>query len=190
MKLKRFSFLVLSAGIAGLLTASTARAQLKVGFVDPQQILASYKPFQDAQKEYNQYEQELNRDFTTRQNELQQMKENFQRQSLLLSDKRKEEEQQAILKKQQDLQDYLKEITSENGKLAKRNQELSQPILDKVNAVVKQVAKANGYDFVFNTQALVYANPDHDLTQKVLDELQRQLEAEEKKPATSTPAGH
>ena len=36
----------------------------------------------------------------------------------------------------------------ERGKLAKKNQDLSAPILAKVNVVVQQVAKDNGYDYI------------------------------------------
>ena len=44
--------------------------------------------------------------------------------------------------------------------------------------MVAKVAQANGYDYVLNTAALVYANEDHDLTEKVLEELDKSLEEE------------
>ena len=46
------------------------------------------------------------------------------------------------------------------------------------------VAKDNGYDFVFNTAALAYGDEAHDLTEKVLEALQKELEAESAAPET------
>ncbi len=181
---KRF----LAAGLLGtavLLAGSASWAQMKVGFLNSEEILAKYKPYQEAQKEYQRYEEELNRDFSKLNNELEKMKETYERQKLLLSEKRKEEEQQAIQKKQADLQRFVEEVMDpERGKLARKNQDLSGPILAKVNEVVQQVAKENGYDYIINATALAYANEDHNMTTKILEALESQLEAELKEKQT------
>jgi len=79
-----------------------------------------------------------------------------------------------LMRKEEELQRLVSEVTDpERGKLAKKQQELTQPILAQVNEVVAKVAKDNGYDYVLNTAALVYANEDHDLTEKVLEELDK-----------------
>ena len=70
MGLKRFGFIAGLVGAAILLMGASAWAQMKIGYIDPEEILAKYKPFQEAQKNYGRYEQELNREFTKRQNEL------------------------------------------------------------------------------------------------------------------------
>lgn len=166
--------------IAVLLTGSVSWAQMKVGYLNPEEILAKYKPYQEAQKEYQRYEEELNREFSKLNNELEKMKETYERQKLLLSEKRKEEEQQAIGKKQADLQRFVEEVMDpERGKLAKKNQDLSAPILAKVNEVVQRVAKENGYDYIINATALAYANEDHDMTPKILESLEAELEAQQ-----------
>jgi|SaaInl7_200m_RNA_FD_contig_21_1250958_length_1796_multi_17_in_0_out_0_2 outer membrane protein len=164
-----------------LLSASSALAQTKIGYVDPQRFLSAYKPYQEAQREYTRYEEELNREFSKLQNDFEKMKETYDRQELLFTEKRKQEEQRTLIKKQEDLQRFMKEVTDpERGKLAMKQQELSAPIHAHVNEVVQKVAKDNGYDFVLNTVALVFANEDHDLTDKVLAELQKDEESEGK----------
>ena len=86
-----------------------------------------------------------------------------------------------MMKKEQDLQRFLQEVSDpERGKLARKNAEILTPIVTKVNKVVQEVAKENGYDFVFNTAALSYANEAYDLTEKVLEALKKDLEAEAK----------
>ncbi len=171
---------VLAAVCAGIILPSTTLwAQSKVAFFDPQQILGKFKPFQEAQREYGRYEEELNREFTKMQNELQEMKDEYERQKLMLYGAKKQEREKALMRKEEELQRLVSEVTDpERGKLAKKQQELTQPILAQVNEVVAKVAKDNGYDYVLNTAALVYANEDHDLTEKVLEELDKSLEEE------------
>jgi outer membrane protein len=184
LKLKQ---LVLAAICTGILLPSTILwAQSKVAYFDPQQILGKYKPFQEAQREYGRYEEELNREFTKMQNELKEMKDEYDRQKLMLYGAKKQEREQALMKKEEELQRLVSEVTDpERGKLAKKQQELTQPILAQVNEVVAKVAKENGYDYVLNTAALVYANEDFDLTEQVLEELEKTLEED----ASATPGG-
>ena len=180
MRLKQLWLVAGAVGIAAFVLASAAaQAEVKVGYIDPDRILTSYKPYQDAQKEYMSYESELERDYRKQENELKKMQEDYERKALLMSEQRKQEEQRAILKKQEELQRFLSEIGSQQGKLARKNQELSAPILAKVNEVVQRVAKENGYDFVLNTTALAYANEAHDLTEEVTKVLEKELEAEQ-----------
>ena len=184
LKLKQ---LVLAAICTGILLPSTILwAQSKVAYFDPQQILGKYIPFQEAQREYGRYEEELNREFTKMQNELKEMKDEYDRQKLMLYGAKKQEREQALMKKEEELQRLVSEVTDpERGKLAKKQQELTQPILAQVNEVVAKVAKENGYDYVLNTAALVYANEDFDLTEQVLEELEKTLEED----ASATPGG-
>ena len=65
----------------------------------------------------------------------------------------------------------------QRGRLAQKTQELSEPIIRKVNEVITQVAEDEGFDFVLNSAALAYAKEIHDLTDKVLGNLAKDLEA-------------
>ena len=51
------------AGLAGvllILSAGTdAQAQMKIGYIDAQMILANYKEFQDVERKYREFEREL-----------------------------------------------------------------------------------------------------------------------------------
>jgi outer membrane protein len=173
-KMKWFVALVLTLG--GM--AGTAGAEMKIGYIDSEKILNEYKPYQDAQKEFHRYEEELEREVSTRRNDLMKMQETFERQALLLSEKRKQEEQQSIMQKQQDLQRFVQEAADpQRGRLAQKTQELSEPIIRKVNEVITQVAEDEGFDFVLNSAALAYAKEIHDLTDKVLGNLAKDLEA-------------
>lgn len=179
MKLKVtwfFAFAIVALGLAG-----SAQAQMKIGYIDSEKILNEYKPYQDAQQEFQRYEEELSREITKRQNEFEKMQENFERQALLLSEKRKQEEQQAIMQKGQDLRRFVQEATDpQRGRLAQKSAELSEPIIRKVNEIITQVSEDEGYDFVFNSAALAFAKEEHNLTDKILEALAKDHEASAK----------
>lgn len=164
------AFLVVALALTA---AAEVDAQAKIGYIDADAITSAYKSFQDAQKEAQRYEEELTKEFNKSQNELARLKENFERQSLLMSEQRKKEEQQNIERKQMELQKFLEDVSGQGGKLQRKTQELLQPIILRVNEAIAAVAKDKGYDFVLNTAAIAYANEDLDLTQSVLEELEK-----------------
>lgn len=57
--------------------------------------------------------------------------------------------------------------------LAKKREELLQPILDKVNKTIEETAKENGYSYIFDASAniLLYADPTADITASVKKKL-------------------
>ena len=175
----RMFLVALSLALVGM--GSSAGAEIKLGYIDSQKILDQYKPYQDALREFSRYEDELGREISTMRNELAKMQETYERQSLLLSDKRKQEEQQAIIKKQQEMQRFVQEASDpQRGSLARKTAELSEPIIQTVNEIIKQVAEDEGFDFVLNTTALAYAKEAHDLTDRVIEALTKDLEAKAK----------
>lgn len=186
MRLKAAGLAGLAFFLAILFAGTNAQAQMKIGYIDAQMILANYKEFQEADRKYRDFERELEREVTKRRNELQEMQGNYERQSLILTEKRKQEEQQAILKKQEELQRYVAEVADpQKGTLVQKNQELSGPVYQKVNSVIQQIAKDDGYDFVLNSEAMAFAKEEHNLTEKVLEALEKQRTEEEEKKAES-----
>lgn len=68
--------------------------------------------------------------------------------------KKLEERQQEIAKFEQEMVNQLQE---------KRNKEL-QPIVDKVNKAIADVAKENGYQFIFDQAVLLYSEDTQDVS--------------------------
>ena len=61
------------------------------------------------------------------------------------------------------------------GEIYRKQAELVGPVLEKIKSVIEKVGKENEYDYIFDTVAgnILYAEPVHDLTDKVLYELKR-----------------
>jgi outer membrane protein len=75
--------------------------------------------------------------------------------------------QSAALKAEESkINDYQQDM---NNQLVQKRQELFQPILDRLNNLINDVAKEKGYNYVFDTSTgvLLYADEKYDLTEAV-----------------------
>lgn len=162
--------------VLSLLLSAMAFAQVKLGYVDSQRVLASYPPALEAQKkleaENNQWAQELQK----MQDEIKSKQDRLEQQSLLLSEAKKREAAQEIQNLLLKAQQFQNEKWGEEGEFFKRRAELLKPVFDKINAVIAQLGDEGGYDFIFDTQAgvLLYAQPKYDLTDELLSRLQKE----------------
>lgn len=70
-----------------------------------------------------------------------------------------QEKEVALQQEEQDLQ----------SQLMKKREELYQPILDKINAAIEELAKAEGYTYIFDASqgSLLYSDSTLDLSDKV-----------------------
>ena len=96
-------------------------------------------------------------------------------QSLLLSEAKRKEKEQQLETKKQAYRKFFDEIFGPDGKVEKKNAELTKPILDKINAVLEKIANQDGYAFIFDAVNgnIAYAKKTFDITDKVLTELNK-----------------
>jgi outer membrane protein len=151
---------LLIAMLAGFLAAvQPASAQaLRVGYADPQPIIA-------ALPEYQQVQTQLQQEASTRQEALQAMEQDFQeavdryqKQQPLLTAERRQERERELGERQLELQQALAQQQQE---LAAVEQRLLEPLFQRVQDVIETIATEKGLDLVLQTQGiLLYANED------------------------------
>ncbi len=81
------------------------------------------------------------------------------------------EREQALQKEQQDIRNYEQEIQQ---KLGAKREELLKPLVEQVEAAIAKVAKANGYNMIFDTSvfnSVLFAAETVDITDQVKAEL-------------------
>lgn len=163
------------AGVILLFIASSWA--LKIAHVDSKLIFDGYKETKSAQKEYDDQVSKWEQDAAKMQKELAEMKERLDKQSLMLSPEKKKELEGKLLKKKTEYEQYVQKIYDpRQGDIFKKNQEFSDPIIKKIKKTIQEVARQEGYDLVLDRAAgaVVFWKPDNDLTQKVLDLLNKQ----------------
>jgi outer membrane protein len=158
-----------------LLGMNAYSADMKIGYIDSQRILATFPPAVDAQKEleaesakWGQELQKMNEEFRTLQEQLDQ-------QSLLLSEEKKRERAQELQNLALKIQQYQNEKWGEQGEFFKRREELLTPVFDQINEAIKKVGYDDDYDFIFDVVSgnILHAKEKYDLTDRILDELEK-----------------
>lgn len=160
-----------------IISALFAQNQQKTGYVDSQIILAQFPPAIKAQSDLDALAAKWQKARDSMVTVLQNSYQDYEKQREMMSpDKQKEVQQQLVLK-QQDIQRYEQQKFGQpNGELYKKNEELLTPIKEKIMDAIAQVAKDEKMTFVFDKSGdvlLLYAEPDFDITYKVLDRLKR-----------------
>ncbi|NLP09556.1 OmpH family outer membrane protein [bacterium] len=170
-------WLVVFIGV--MMVGSSVYAQ-KMGYINSQKIIASYKEAQDTQERLNKINSTWEEEGKAMQKQFQEMGEQLESQSLLLSEERKREKQQELQSLYMKIQQFQAEKWGQGGEFYKKQEELMQPIFDKINQAIKKVAELQNFDYVFDTVAgnIVYASPRQvDLTEEVIKDLEKGLES-------------
>ncbi len=81
-----------------------------------------------------------------------------------MSPKQQETEAARLEQKQSALQTFEQEMMQQIQ--TKRN-ELLEPIYEKINKAIEEVAKENGYQYIFDQGVLLYSNPEGDVSELV-----------------------
>ena len=101
--------------------------------------------------------------------------EEIDAQSLLLSPEKKQQKMQAAQDKAMQIEQYKYEKLGPEGEFYKKSMELTKPIIDKINKLIAKIGEEEGYDFIFDASsgALVHALPKYDITDRILEELNK-----------------
>lgn len=174
--MRRTSFVILFCLILFGGAAMTLAKELRIAFVDSDKILEANDDYRQAKQKLQDEERQYISQANTLEENVKQMADELKAQSLMLSDEARKEREQRFMDKQSELEKFRKETWGEGGKLYSRNLELSKPILDKINTAIQKLSKENGYDFVFDASSanIVYALPEYDITDRVIDALKKE----------------
>lgn len=173
---KLMATIVLAGALVGVTAASSLAQTLKIGYIDSIKIFAQNKETQDAERLYRsdvaQWEQQKQR----YEADLAKMGDELNAQSPMLSEEKKAERRLEFQRKMDEYKKFMDDTFGDSGLAAKRNKELTQPIVDKINKLVEAIAKEQGLTMVFDVANanIVYADKSLDLTELVLTKLKSQ----------------
>ena len=161
--------------------ADAPQAAMRVAVVDVQRAMLQTEDGLRVQatlkKEFDKKQQELNK----KQSDLQKAKDDLDKQSKVLSRDAYQRKLEELQKQMADLQtlfvDYNKEIEKEQ-------KEKTEPIFEKIMAIVKRIATTENYDIVVDKTTVAYARNDLDLTDKCI-----QMYNSGQIPTTPAPTG-
>lgn len=165
----------LVALIAG---SSLASAQaLKVAYVNSEVILRELPEAQKARKEIEDVVKGWNAELEKMTTELQKGIEEYTQKEALYQPAKRDEEQRRLANLRQQAQEYqVRKFDNQRGEIVELQEKKLGPIRERILNTIEEVAKADGFSFVFDKPGevlLLYADAKYDVTYKVLDLLKR-----------------
>lgn len=173
MKKTLLTFLVILAGATFL----SAQTPLKLGYVDSQVILTQLPEAIKAQGELDALTQRWSSQLDSMTAAYQQGLADYQKQANNMPDDKKLAAQQDLIKKEQDIVEFRRQkFGQQTGEIYLKQEEIFNPVKEKIYKAIEDVAKEEGMLFVFDKSGdiiLLYADSAFDITYKVMDKLKR-----------------
>ncbi len=174
--------------IAALMVALTAHAMAaggKVAFVDSQAVFDKTKLGKKYQGIVREYYESRKKILDMDADDIQKLQEEYakQKQGKLLNEKAQKEKEESINRK---ISDFQKKREEFSGEISKKNEELSNEFNQQMITVIKDIAKREKVSLVLNktinvlskaeVPAVMYADEDLDLTDKVIADMDKKEE--------------
>ena len=159
--------------ILTLILVSIALADVKIGYVDSNEIMNNFDEVRQVQADLEKEQRRLESEFNELVYSLDSLKQDFDRQRLLMSDTRRNEKENEIVNKEKSVQKFQLDKFGPEGEIYRVQNQLLKPVLAKIDAAIQKVGSERGYDFILDAMsgALLYALDSHNLTEDVMDEL-------------------
>jgi len=147
----------------------------KYGYVQSQRILAEYQEYVDVMNKIDEIRNQYDADYQKMVKDYNDMIEEIDSQSLLLSPEKKQEKVRLAQEKALAIDKFKLEKFGPEGELYKKQFEFTKPIIEKINALIKKIGDEDGYDFIFDASsgALVHALDKYDVTDRIIQELNK-----------------
>lgn len=166
---------------AVLLTAPALAAE-RIGYVNSEQILSEYEGARDIESQVGASVADWRDRARALESEVEGLILELQSQELLLSEEAVREKQELIQQKRIEYEAFVNDVWGAGGLAVRREAELWQPVIDRINVILEEIGKEDEYLMILDAAGaapgavIVYADAAADLTQVVLDRLNRGTE--------------
>ena len=161
--------------IIAFIFVSFLLSEMKMGYLNVDKVLSELDEVRQVSIELQKEQGKIEAEFQNLQFELDSLFRNYEQQKMLMSDERRQKTETTITNKRADLEKFQMEQVGPQGQIYKIQDQLMAPIYTKMDNAVTKIGKEEGYDYIFNVASgqIVYALPQYDVTQKVIDELEK-----------------
>ncbi len=134
-----------------MFVAGQARAQeLKIGYTDHELIIAQMPEYQEILKQLQQEAAGGQKEYEAKVQEFQKKLEDYQKKQALLSPEARQKREAELVQMQQEIQQFL---AQKEQALGQKEAELMQPLLQKLDNAIQEVAREQGIDLVLRARA-------------------------------------
>lgn len=175
MRLFLNALLVAALLLSGM-PSGTAWAEMKIGIVDMQAIIAESVPGQQAMGELRSRFESMKTELDKQNETITKLREELQRQSMVLSQEAKQDKELEYRRIVRDFQDQFQAF---QVKMKSEEDRLSEPILQLLIEVINSYGKKNNFSMIMDGTAggLVYADEAVIITEVITQELNKAWQA-------------
>lgn len=163
-----------------------AEAQQRLAYIDSDYILEQMPEFATVEENLDRLAREMEAELEEREEEIDAMFEEYQARELLYSQEERQQQRQEIVRAEEELDQLHEQYFGPEGEFYQQQEEMMEPIQERILAVVEGIAAEEGYDYVFDRSGdvlFLYADEAHNLSERVLEQLGIDLEATEEEGA-------
>lgn len=149
-------------------------AQVKIGFIDSDTIMDKLPDAQDARQKLDALISEWQGELSKLESEWKSKYDDYEKRKLIMTDQTRADIERDLIQLEQKIVEFREKKFGTNGELFQKQDELMKPVQNKIFNAIKSVAEKDNFDFIFDRSGdilLLYAKDQHDVTQRVLDEL-------------------
>jgi outer membrane protein len=162
-----FAFLVVVFAVSQSTAQETG---LKLGFIDIDKVVDNSTMFKTAFAELKKIAESSEQGLSQKEEELKTKFEDFKVRREFMNEE-KATQQATQLAKERD--DFLRSTQLEKVNFNKAQKEKIDPLLEELRIVVEEIAKKEGYAFIFKRRNIAFGDPKYDITGKVIEFLNK-----------------
>ena len=161
--------------IGSLILSTFVFADVKIGYIDSNEIMTKFEEVRQVQVSLEKEQRKLQAEMENLIQQLDSLKQEYDRQRLLMSDSRRQEKEQELVRSEQQIQKFQMDKFGPEGEIYRKQNQLLKPVLAKVDEAIQAVGKRQEYDYIMDAVggAIVYALDSNNLTEDVIEELRK-----------------
>jgi outer membrane protein len=170
-----FKKLLSSFCLLFFVVSATAYGQLKIGFMNTQEVLSQMPERSAVEKKLNSFIETQRQEYQQQTMAFQDSVTAFQQNQSSMSQQQREQEQRKLAKMEESLMQLQQNIQTQ---IEQRRSSLLQPLYNRMDEAIAAVAEERNLDFVLNEatstgESLIYysANQTLDITEAVLQQV-------------------
>ena len=162
-------------GIIVSIFLSFLLSEIKMGYLNADKILTELDEVRQVQIQLEKEQRKIESEYQDLEMELDSLLRSYEQQKMLMSEERRQKFEKTLTDKQTEIQTFQMEKVGPQGEIYKIQDRLMAPIYQKIDDAIQKVGKREGYDYIFNVVSgpIVYALPQYEVTDQVVEELQK-----------------
>lgn len=168
-------WIIVLAFLAAAVTANAQDGGLKIGYTNAEYILSNMPEAKQIESDLKVHEQQLSSQLEAKSKDFQTKYQEYQRNAQNMIPEVRADKEQELQNLQNSIQKFQQDAQMS---LQRKSGELLEPVFEKIQKAIDEVAKANGYTHVFNSgqpeaglNILLYARDEDNISELVLKQL-------------------